>query len=271
MPENQVFRAGDDPDNLLGSPEFDISNVVDNERPLAGAVLPGEPDDIEIAEAAVNAPSPKHVVKFRGEDLELVELGFAHWHVYVSSLLPPTEKALKDILPLITSGTRSWLALKNTNGVLSEQLRTTARTGDNDLLLTTLMAMGITDATIGDSAQLIDFANEPEKFTMYIGQMLTRPVLNSLSQINISDILSDALLRLPAMATASISAALARTGASVNSQTIGAEVRALDGFDLFEIVMEQIALYQERGKVRSFFGRILELVTKKIGSVMPTV
>lgn len=247
---------------------------ISNKRPKAGEVLPNEPTEQEILEGATNAPATDFTVIFNNEKYQLTELGFIDWRLYISKLLPAVEKAVKALLPLLTSGLKAWETIKGGSTKSILDIRQAALTGEKELLKETLTLNGFVNITDADVEALLSAGENDSAFASMITQLVTRPVVDVFSQVNISQILLDAAEHLPELAIATLAACRNRIGMDVDRKALSIEIYKCDGFELFDIVMKQILLYQERGKLRSFFEQVKTLIWSKIPKAVtgtPTV
>jgi hypothetical protein len=206
---------------------------------------------------------------FNGEAYPLVELGFMDWRTYLSGFLPALEGSIKTLLPAINEGSKAWNIIRSLQQGNLSGLREAAFSGDSSFVMETMQAVGL-EPTEADAAVLISSAENEARFTGTAVGIAARPLIQTFKTISIAKVLMDAAENLPDMAVASLSSSLQRRKLPVDRKKLMAEALDADGFDLFNIVLGQFSLYQERGKLRAFFDQARQLITRKSGTGTPT-
>jgi len=239
-------------------------------RPKVGEYLKDEPTQKQIAEAAINAPSDV-LFTLAGEQYPVVELGFLQSKVYLDTLIPYIEKAIKQLAPAIYSGTQFWFFARNMTTDNMEALRSAC------------LEEGVAAEVIGQVFQnwgypmpapvcqeLVRLAPDKAAFNARLSQAFMAPVIDILKNISVADLLAEATDALPDLVTASIVSSAYRTGRLVDHVKIKEQATMeMDVIDMFYVATEQIELYKERGKIRSFFAQLKKVVsTGKVISEM---
>lgn len=242
------------------SDEFKSSG---NGRPLAGAILPGEPSAEQVYKIIFNEPS-NFRVEIEGKVFKLVRLSQKDSLFYLSVIAPKIKGIVTTLVPLVKTMAQSYSILQYLMPRQRGALFQIAKGGDRDLMRETLEDIGVKTATENDLDSLITAAVADRKTDFLLtlififGQPLGVHIMDGIESANIDGLIMSLSEQLAEMTARSLLSSAKKTRMKdVTEDWIREQIDFMDTLDCAAIVHMQYQLYKDNPMIRNFLAQIM--------------